>query len=394
MVIDIVEDHEAKLAERIAKMHPARVVTPEEFDMIAKYVTVADELEHEPFMSEDNHEGLVFVGPERAMHARFGHPAFLKSAILPFRKLWMPSEPCQFEKVRKLIFELFSETTPSTDFSTPQVKAYRPHFVDSHERALDELVGQELATAKLRTVKQLIDLWIYTHGVHTGKTHKTHEFALADFDEVVTKAGRARFESAFRVSLSLIGQNSYLRFYRILVRPIFDRLIELGHVPNFETHAALKFGPYPKQTDRILLDDPYWHLDKESEEETFDRLINRWRFLNFGTFFNGYFRARRPALEALKAYESLDLLLEATGAVILEAPSPDLSSYSNFYAKGDMNNNGGKVDVYEGKAVHFAERSRAFLNFHYTQLRQAFLAHRKSIPNRTNYWESDWWGSS
>jgi hypothetical protein len=367
-------------------------VTPEEFDRIAKYVIVADELENEPFMSEDNQDGLVFVGEEKAMYARFGHPAFLKSAILPFRKLWMPSEPCQFEKVRNLVFELFSETTPSTDFSTPQVKAYRQQFEGSHARSLNELVSTEIATAKVKTVKQLIDLWIYTHGVHTGKTREYHEFELADFDEVVTKAGRARFESAFRVSLNLIGQNSYIRFYRILVRPIFDRLIELGHVPNFETHAALKFGPYPKQTDRILLDDPFWHLDKESEEETFDRLINRWRFLNFGTFFNGYFRARRPALEALKAYESLDLLLKATGAVLLDAPSSELRSYSNFYAKGDMNNNGGKVDVYEGKAVHFAERSRAFLNFHYGQFRQAFLTHRNSIPKRTNYWDSDSWG--
>lgn len=29
---------------------------------------------------------------------------------------------------------------------------------------------------------------------------------------------------------------------------------------------------------------------------------------NFGTFFSGYFGSRRPALDALKAYASLDLL--------------------------------------------------------------------------------------
>jgi hypothetical protein len=393
MVTDIVEDHEARLAEQIAKLNPSRIVTAEEFDKIAKYVIVADELEHEPFMSEDNQDGLVFVGDEKAMHARFGHPAFLKSAILPFRKLWMPSEACHFEDVRDLIFELFSESKPPADFSVPQVKAYRRFFEEAHERSLNEPVAKELATVKVKTVKQVIDLWIYTHGVHTGKTRKSHKFELADFDEIVAKAGRARFESAFRISLSLIGQNSYLRFYRILVRPIFDRLRQLGHVPNFETRAALKFGPYPQQADRILLDDPFWHLDKESEEETFDRLIKRWRFRDFGPFFNGYFRARRPALEALKAYESLDLLLQSTGAEILPVPSSELKLYSDFHAKGDMNSNGGKVTVYEGKVVHFADRSRAFLNFHYGLLRQAFLTHRDSIPERMNYWHSDWWGN-
>jgi hypothetical protein len=241
-----------------------------------------------------------------------------------------------------------------------------------------------------------IDLWIYTQGAHIGHVGKPQNFQgfeLTDFDEVVAKAGRARFENAFRTSLRLIGKNSYLSFNRVLIRPIFKRLLQLGHVPNFETHAALKFGPYPKQADRILLADPFWHLDKESEEETFDRLIERWRFRDFSTFFNGYFRIRRSALEALKAYESLDVLLTATAATILDAPSPTLSLGSSFYAKGDMNNNAGEVHVYDGKAVHFADRSRIFLNHNYRQLREAFLAHRNSIPKRMNCWGGDWYGN-
>ncbi len=297
------------------------------------------------------------------------------------------------EKVRKLIFELFSEKSRPADSMTPQVSAYRIFYEGPHEHSLSAPLPPELVTAKLKTVKQIIDLWIYTHGVHTGKTQKFHEFELKDFDDVVTAAGRARFEDAFRNSLRLVGQNSYLSFHRVLVRPIFNRLLALGHVPNFETHAALKFGPYPQQADRILLDDPFWHLDKESEEETFDRLLNRWRFHDFGPFFNGYFRARRPALEALKTHATLDDLLKATGATILDTPSTTHSLGSQFHAKGDMNQNGGKVQVYDGKVVHFADRSRLFLSHHYRLLREAFFSHRNSIPQRSNQRDGNWYGN-
>jgi len=62
----------------------------------------------EPFVSDDNHERLVqFKKSDGAQFliAHFCHPAFLKSAILPFRKLWLSSETCAFEKIRNLVFQ-------------------------------------------------------------------------------------------------------------------------------------------------------------------------------------------------------------------------------------------------------------------------------------------------
>jgi len=393
MTLDIVGQHEERLAAQIAQMQPNRQPTPNEVEAIAKYAVVADELEHEPFMSPDSHDGLVFVGAEKKMHARFGHPAFLKSALMPFRKLWMRSEPCHFATVRDLLFELFGEKTRPADFLTPQVSAYRLFYEGPHERSLAEPLEPLLATQKVKTVEDLINVWLNTHVVHTGKTERLGRFELKDFDEVLAQAGRARFEAKFRTSLHLIGYNSYLSLNRVLVRPIFSRLLQLGYTPSFETRAALKFGPYPKQEDEIRLDDPFWHLDKESEEETFDRLLKRDQFSNFGTFFSGYFGSRRTALDALKVYASLDFLLQATDAVLLEAPDAGRELRSNFHAKGDMNNNAGQVKVYQSHAVHFGDRSRLFLNHYYRQLRETLLAHRETIPSRMNYWDGNWWGN-
>jgi len=61
-----------------------------DFDRLPTFVAVAEELSMEPFVSDDNHERLVqFKKSDGAqfLMAHFCHPAFLQSAILPFRKI-------------------------------------------------------------------------------------------------------------------------------------------------------------------------------------------------------------------------------------------------------------------------------------------------------------------
>ena len=70
-------------------------VTQAEFDQLAIFVAVAEELSMEPFVSDDNHERLVQFKQSdgsQLVEAYLCHPPFLKSAILPFRKLWLSSE--------------------------------------------------------------------------------------------------------------------------------------------------------------------------------------------------------------------------------------------------------------------------------------------------------------
>src|ERR1035441_9342618 len=87
-------------------------MTQEEFDSLAIFVAVVEELRREPFFSEDNHDRLAACNSGSAENASalFCHPAFLKSAVLPFRKIWMPSERCAFRNhdgtggIRDLVF--------------------------------------------------------------------------------------------------------------------------------------------------------------------------------------------------------------------------------------------------------------------------------------------------
>lgn len=268
---DINEHHANLISQALVASTQNSHLTPEEFDAISKYVAVADELSHEPFLSEDNCDTIIHFPDSGKRIVRFGHPAFLKSAILPFRKLWMKNEPCNFEAIRDIVFKHFSELKIDEWL---YLKNFHSHYYEQHENSLMQRVPEALITNKVITVRDLIDIWLYTHAIHTGKSARTGRFTLSDFDAVDQKAGRAVFEQEFRMSFRLHAFNSYLNFYRTILSPIYTWLKTQGYTATFETEAALKFNPYRYEIEPFP-DDPFWHLDKESEEETFDRLKKR-----------------------------------------------------------------------------------------------------------------------
>src|ERR1017187_6000819 len=113
-------------------------MTTTEFDSLAIFIAVVEELRKEPFFSEDNHEHLAGdVG-------FFCHPAFLKSAVFPFRKIWMSSERCAFKKrakkkSHKKTVELGIRDLVFRDFPDRKLlDGHRYWFYDSFERELEK----------------------------------------------------------------------------------------------------------------------------------------------------------------------------------------------------------------------------------------------------------------
>src|SRR6266480_1724222 len=90
-------------------------LTQAEFDQLATFIAVAEELSM----------------------AHFCHPAFLKSALVPFRKLWLLSEACAFEKVRDLVFR----THPDQN----ELSGYRHWFYDTYSREFAQPADREWA---------------------------------------------------------------------------------------------------------------------------------------------------------------------------------------------------------------------------------------------------------
>src|SRR5579862_5675795 len=105
----------------------------DEFDSLAIFVAVVEELRGEPFFSEDNHDML------QGRTGIFCHPMFLKSAVLPFRKIWMPTERCAFRGlqgkggIRDLVFREHPDKR--------LLQGYGSWFYDTFDTQLSTPVG-------------------------------------------------------------------------------------------------------------------------------------------------------------------------------------------------------------------------------------------------------------
>jgi hypothetical protein len=345
-------------------------MTREEFDSLAIFVAVVEELRREPFFSEDNHDRLTTFNSGSAENASafFCHPAFLKSAVLPFRKIWMSSERCAFLKrsgtkgigIRDLVFREHPDKK-LTD-------GYRYWFYESFECKL-----KQQAHWSHKSNNEIVSIWINTQVAHTGpknpKNKQSWEFELADFDQWATQIGREKFEFLFRSGLQTIG-STYVGFAEKLAIPLFDDLRKQGRVPGFEAEMALKYNPYPDQRYQIKFDDLFWHLDRESLEETFDRLLARQRFESLHGFLRGLVPSKSEALAAVCHFEQFGAFLKGCNATILDR---DSKIDGNLLLRSGPPG----FEAYEGRAVRFKDDSEDALRRVYSEFRTRLFEERK-----------------
>jgi hypothetical protein len=347
-------------------------MTREDFDNLAIFVAVAEELRREPFFSEDNHDHLS--GYKDKFCATFSHPVFLKSAILPFRKIWMPTERCAFRKhdgtggIRDLVFLHHPNRA--------LVEGNRYWFYTHFEAELQK-PGRNGFVQECN--QDIIDIWINTQVAHTGKKvgkNRIGKFELKDFDEWATRIGREKFEFLFRTSLQTFG-SLYINFAETLAIPLFKKLqLENGMVPGFEAEVALKYNPYPDPRFNIIFDDFFWHLDRESLEETFDRLLTRQKFQNLKHLMQGLFPNKSEAIAVICEFVNMDEMFKGYNVAIQEGETQ--ANWDQFRVGGSGFN------VFAGPAVHFLPNtdSRIKLNDAYSQFRIVFFDERKRQPNR------------
>ena len=355
-------------------MNNTSQLTQPEFDQLATYVAVAEELRAEPFMSEDNHERLTnFPDSENReqFFATFCHPAFLKSAVAPFRKLWLPSEPCAYEKVRDLVFR-----------ASARDEAFAANVYWFTERYSSVLNVSSDPRWTEDSTREVIDLWLYTQAVHAGpkdfggKKQKKH-YELKDFDHKAQTIGREKFEFLFRMGIRSVG-SFYITFLQKLAYPLFYSFIRAGMTPGFEAAAALKYNPYPDDRYDITFDDVFWHLDKESMEETFDRLLERQNYGIIQSLFRGFFKNRAEALAALCENESFRQLMERSNAAIMEG-QPTAQDQMQRMSMSSF-------EVYRDRRIRFLTTTEAEFIRVYEDFRQCFLEERKR--QRTPTWRN------
>jgi hypothetical protein len=347
-------------------------MTADEFDSLAIFVAVVQELRQEPFFSEDNHEHLGTSAANDAAGV-FCHPMFLKSAALPFRKIWMSGERCAFRKdngegIRELVFREHPDKM--------LLAGYRYWFYDNYDKELLTSSGFGWAP---ESKQEIIDLWLNTQLAHTGpmnflhkppakpqKTPKKKQPSLGDFNACDARIGRAKLEYLFRSSIATIGHN-YISFAEILAIPLFKKLIDEQKMkPSFEADVALKYNPYPDPKYRIYFDDVFWHLNRETIVDSFCRLLARQRFSGLGNFLRSLFHTVEDAIDCVGKCESFDSLLKVANVVILTKRLADseficrMNAYS--YPEFGRAVKTGSFEAYKGRKIRFYENAQSVLS--------------------------------
>jgi hypothetical protein len=355
-------------------------MTQDEFDSLAIFVAVVEELRREPFFSEDNQERLgAGAGAEAA--AVFCHPMFLKSAVLPFRKIWMSSERCAFRKsqgegIRELVFREHPDKN--------LLHGYRYWFYDNFDNKLTASFGSGWAR---ESSEEIIDLWLNTQLAHTGPMYfpqksKKKQFGLADFNACDARIGRAKFEFLFRSSVATIG-HSYISFEEILAFPFFKKLQdEDGMKPSFEADVALKYNPYPDAKYKIHFDDVFWHLSHETLEDSFFRLLARQRFSGLRNLLRSLFGKVDEAIDFVAKCKTMDELLNEAKVIILTGNPESGTDFKGLFNANTYPELGGPGKIgsfmaFGGRQIRFNNDARSVLSEVYIEFLTALKKARQ-----------------
>jgi len=163
---------------------PALVPTQPEVDALASFIEVAEDLTHEPFLSEDERFSVSQSANGPSTY-RLGDRTHFRSALISFRRLWMEREPTCYRKICGILSKYSASTAGIASLQRITIEDHRK----GNAWLLDEVKTEDL-----------IDLWINTVFAHGGldpKRKSTRQF----FDALVEQYGIGAVELGFRTSV-------------------------------------------------------------------------------------------------------------------------------------------------------------------------------------------------
>jgi len=396
-------------------------MSPSDFDRLTLFVAICEEMRHEPYFSFDVHERLFGLGPDgsKVSKAKFVHPVFLKSAVLPFRKLWLASDESSFagEKgarngIRDIVFGWFDvhglQAIGEDDFNYPSRKQW---FTERYDWLLSTNALEHylpLVKGKFEdelTVSKVLDVWINAEVVHVSKKTrtqktKTNQADRLQFESFASLLGHELFEYLFRINVRSIGCE-FQEFGQKLAIPLWQHLREKESMtPSFDARFALTYNPYAHEESLIEYKDHFWHLDKETPGATLLRLLARHDFHGFATFLKNVYPRKSAAIEAILVNPTFAGVVEQGHSSILPLENDSSPDYSaSFLGNGTFGLNGGGQIRYQ---IHKNEERGVTLRLHcepksalqdiYSALRTEFLKSRamQSVLLGEDQWPNQW----
>jgi hypothetical protein len=295
------------------------LVTQPEVDALASFVEACGELEKEPFFGKD--EKCTFQGDGQDRWTfNLGDRFHFRSALVSFRRLWMPREPSSWKNVVAIL--------QRDGMPEEIIVSSKRHFalIEQESEREDHLLQFKLAGHRV------IDLWLNTVFAHGGIEGKNKR---REFEAISDRYGQALFEYTFRILVLSIGKLCCSLSAQGVVPSLEMIKKDCALVPTFRIGAA--FGVKRKEKTReghtIIRQGSSAYFSEETFEERFERILARFNDLSYILKHVGRDSAEiwRATLKA-EAFAALLEALDGRLEIVEQPPPTEASIISGFSA--------------------------------------------------------------
>lgn len=176
---------------------------------VANYVQTVHDLSVTPLFAEGHPNPLVGYycrsdGERDQIEFSVADPYVLRAALVPFRKLWLPEEPCSYYKIVKILERHHNVVRWYVDFLRDRYSSSRKSTFSWRvaSRQADEIDENPLPA------HDIIDLWLNSRLFHSGKSTRRGRFTQVDFEHERERIGPARFEYLFNAAVYDVAMQS------------------------------------------------------------------------------------------------------------------------------------------------------------------------------------------
>lgn len=337
--------------------------TQKQIDCIASFVEACGELEREPFFGKDEQ-----LGTKSATSAKvwfLGDRFHFRSALISFRRLWMPTEPSSWVEVEPLLTQ-------------PGVPAAFAKMAQHELARIRAAIAQPLYPTKM-TAERTIELWlntVFAHGGIEGTKKPKVKNHRKDFEAAVDTHGHAAFEFACRQAVRMIGIH-FLNLARLSARPILAHYESTaGLKPSFRIGAAFGAKLRERTADGHVIirqaSSEFFH--EESMAERFIRILSRPEHRDIKYVLDGLEVTPAELLRVVLLRNSLaGMLAEVEGEIRLASMEGDMINRPGLRSSSGIGV--ARVNVYvnnivETDAAGAPTLDAAFLAFRHQLLRE------------------------
>jgi hypothetical protein len=281
-------------------------VTKDDVDAVASFVEAANELDLEPFFGKDEQFSQSGSAEHKTIF-HLGDRFHFRSALISFRRIWMPREPSHWKTVTGV---LTRQNMPAKISLQASLQA---QLIEDFILKPEPYLNNEMAGSRV------VDLWLNTVFAHGGISGPNKR---SDFEVTANKYGQGRFEYAFRTRVRWAGE-MFRALSKDAAKPALEFFgDELSLRPSFQIGAA--FGTKRKEVTKhgelIIRQASSEHFSEETFEQRFQRILKRTHFDNLAFVLRQFDRTPVEILKAVFAAVSFADLLQKLGGDLEIAP--------------------------------------------------------------------------